>query len=196
MQLRQMHTSTDYWEERAEKVLSHFRYAFPDEIHIPDLCWRYGITILPLDAHLAGQFVDYESISHLESFSVPGSKARRGTIYLKENLGHIERKLLLAEEFCHLYAHNAPQLLIDIHGLAKLENQAKRMSAYLLMPSRFIKTVYDAAYDEAVLISDIADHFLVTEEFAHYRMELIFNRRVDAFVAHRGALGTVEWFNN
>lgn len=66
------------------------------------------------------------------------------------------------------------------------------MSAYLLMPSRFIKTVYDAAYDEAVLISDIADYFLVSEEFAQYQLELIFNRKVDAFVSHWGMLGTFE----
>lgn len=194
MQLRQLHTCTDYWEERAEKVLSHFHYAFPDEIHMPDICWRYGMIIKPLDAPFVEQFMDYESISHLKSFSIPGSKAKRGTIYIKEGLGPIEKKLLLAEEFCHLYAHDASQLSIGKHSLAKLENQAKRMSAYLLMPSRFINTVYDAAYDEAVVISDIADHFLVTEEFAHYRMELIFDRRVDAVMSHKGALGTIEWF--
>ena len=194
MQLRQLQTSTDYWEERAEKVLSHFRYTFPDEIHMPDICWRYGMIIKPLDAPFVGQFVDYETISHLKSYSVPGSKAKRGTIYLKENLGHVEKKLLLAEEFCHLYAHSSSQLSIDIHSLAKLENQAKRMAAYLLMPARFINAVYDAAYDEAVMISDIADYFLVTEEFAQYRMELIFNRRVDAVMAHKGLLGTIEWF--
>lgn len=194
MQLQQLHTITDYWEKRAEKVLSHFRYAFPDEIYMPDICWRYGITIMPLDAPFVGQFVDYESISHLESFSIPGSKARRGTIYLKENLGHIERKMLLAEEFSHLYSHHITQLAADEYMIAKNEQQAKRMAAYLLMPGRFINTVYNAAYDEAVLISDIADHFLVTEEFAHYRMELIFNRRVDAVMSHKGALGTIEWF--
>ncbi|QNK87793.1 ImmA/IrrE family metallo-endopeptidase [Sporosarcina sp. resist] len=161
---------------------------------MPDLCWRYGITILPLDAHFVEQFVDYESVSHLKSFSVPSSKARRGTIYIKENLGHIEKKLLLAEEFCHLYSHGASQLSIDKHSLSKLEKQAKKMSAYLLMPARFINSVYEAAYDEAVVISDIADYFLVTEEFAQYRLELIFNRKVDAFVSHWGMLGTFKWF--
>ncbi|WP_342538384.1 ImmA/IrrE family metallo-endopeptidase [Sporosarcina sp. FSL K6-1540] len=195
MQLREINTRTDDWELRAEKVLSHFQYEFPDEIDMHSICWRYGIKVMPLDVPFTEQYVDYEVISHLESFSIPSSKARRGTIYLKENLGHIERKLLLAEEFCHLYAHNASQLPIDTYSLAKLENQAKRMSAYLLMPARFISTVYDAALDEAVLISDIADHFVVTEEFAHYRMELIFNRRVDALMTHRGALGTIEWLN-
>lgn len=194
MQLRQLRTYTDYWEERAEKVLSHFNHAFPDDIYMPDICWRYGMSILPLDSPFMEQSIDYESISHLKSYSIPGSKAKRGTIYLKENLGHIEKKLLLAEEFSHLYAHNASQLSINKHSLAKLENQAKRMAAYLLMPAKFINTVYDAAYDEAVMISDIADHFLVTEEFAQYRMELIFNRRVDAVMSHKGTLGTIEWF--
>ena len=193
MRMEQIKYYSDYWEERAEKVLSHFRYSSPDEIYMPDICWRYGMVIKPLDAPFIEQFVDYESISHLKSYSIPGSKAKRGTIYIKENLGHVEKKLLLAEEFCHLFAHNASQLTINKHSLAKLENQAKRMAAYLLMPTRFINTVYDAAYDEAVMISDIADHFLVTEEFAQYRMELIFNRRVDAVMAHKGVLGTIEW---
>lgn len=64
------------------------------------------------------------------------------------------------------------------------------MTAHLLKPNRFIQ----AAYDEAVMISDIADHFLVMEEFAHYQMVLIFNRRVDAITSHKGTLGTIEWF--
>lgn len=48
MQLRQLHT--DYWEERAEKILSNFSHEFPDEIDIAHICWLYGIRILPLDA--------------------------------------------------------------------------------------------------------------------------------------------------
>lgn len=44
------------------------------------------------------------------------------------------------------------------------------MSAYLLMPQRFIDKVYDFAEDEAVTNSDIADYFMVTEDFAHYRL--------------------------
>lgn len=194
MQLRQLHISTDYWEERANKVLSHFQYAYPDEISMPDICWRYGIRIMPLDKPFIGQFIDYEAISELKSFSIPKSTGKRGTIYLKEGLDPIEKKLLLAEEFCHLYAHHSPQLSMDSLSISKNECQAKRMSAYLLMPGKFINTVYNAAYDEAVVISDIADHFLVTEEFAQYRLELIFNRRVGALMAHRGRLGTIEWF--
>ena len=192
MQLR--HILTDYWEERAERILSHFEYTYPDEINIYDICWRYGIRILPLALPFFENY-QVEEIENLKAFSVPSSKGRRrGTIYIKEGLNEIEKKLLIAEEFCHLYAHHAPQLSVDKYILAKNEQQAKRMSAYLLMPSRFLGQVYDDAMDEAVLISDIADYFLVTEDFAHYRLELIFNHKVDGFTALRGNLGTLEWF--
>lgn len=193
MQLRQLHTTTDDWEMRANKVLSHFDYNYPDEIDMYDICWRYGIRIMPLDVPFIDGLINWETISDLKSFSIPQPKGKRGTIFLKEGLGAIERKLLLAEEFCHTYLHHSSQLTLDKHSIAKLENQAKKMSAYLLMPERFIRTVYNAAYDEAVLISDIADHFVVTEDFAQYRMELIFNRKVDALMKLRGSLGTIEW---
>ncbi|WP_252503232.1 ImmA/IrrE family metallo-endopeptidase [Sporosarcina sp. Marseille-Q4943] len=190
MQLRQIHT--DYWEERADKVLSHFHYEFPDEINIFDICRRYGIRVLPMDTpFINGEVASIESV---KAFSVPKDRARRGTIFVKEGLDDVEKKLLVTEEFCHLYAHHTPQLSVDQYVLAKNEHQAKRMSAYLLMPQHFINKVYDAAIDEAVLISDIADYFLVTEEFAQYRLELIFNYKVDAFTSLRGRLGTLEWF--
>jgi len=193
--MQQMQTFTDHWEERAEKVLSRFNYSFPDEINMHDICWRYGIKIMPLDDPFTSQYIDFETVSHLTSFSMPKTYGGHSTIFLKEGLGAIEKKLLLAEEFCHLHSHHSSQLVIDKHAVAKLENQAMKMAAYLLMPDRFISTVYDAAFDEAVLISDIADHFVVSEEFAHYRMELIFNRKIDAVIVHRGRLGTFEWFN-
>ena len=192
MQLRQTHT--DYWEERAERVLSHFHYTYPDDIDIFQICWMYGIEVLPLDdPFLECHDVEVNLFEGLKAFSVPKEKARRGTIFLKEHLPHVERKLLVAEEFCHLYAHHGSQLDLDEYTLAKCEQQAKRMAAYLLMPQRFINNVYDAAIDEAVVISDIADYFLVTEDFAHYRLELIFNHKVDAFTTLRGKLGTMEW---
>ncbi|MEK4712294.1 ImmA/IrrE family metallo-endopeptidase [Sporosarcina sp. FSL K6-5500] len=189
-----MRIYTDQWEERAEKVLSRFNYNFPDEIDMHDICWRYGIKIMPLDDPFTGQYIDFETVSHLRSFSIPKTSDKHSVIFLKEGLGSIEKKLLLAEEFCHLHAHHSSQLGMNKYAVEKLENQAMKMAAYLLMPARFINSVYEAAYDEAVVISDIADYFLVTEEFAHYRLELIFNRRVDAFVSHWGMLGTFEWF--
>ncbi|GIN71285.1 hypothetical protein J14TS2_17600 [Bacillus sp. J14TS2] len=191
MQNRKLHTSRDYWEERANKVLSHFTYKYPDEIDLYDICWRYGIRIKPLDPH----YVEgYETIKHLKAFSVPSFKQRRGKIYLKPGLDGIEKKLLLAEEFCHLYSHFQTQLDISEYELAKTENQAKRMAAYLLMPTRFLKDVLNIAYEQAVLVSDIADYFLVSEQLAHYRLKLMFMHPVDALMAFRGKIGSVEWF--
>ncbi|MBB4826339.1 Zn-dependent peptidase ImmA (M78 family) [Sporosarcina luteola] len=105
-------------------------------------------------------------------------------------MNKIEKKLLIAEEFCHLYSHYSPQLSVDKYVLAKNEQQAKRMSAYLLMPQRFMGQVYADSLDDAVLISNIAEYFLVTEDFAHYRLELIFHHKVDALTSLHGKLAS------
>ncbi len=185
--------NSDYWEERANKVLSHFSYNNPDEIDLYDICWKYGIRVKPLESEFVDQ-VEYESINHLKAFSIPSTKNRRGTIYLKPGLEAVEKKLILAEEFCHIYSHYQSQLSSSQFEIAKVENQAKRMAAYLLMPAQFMRNVFTFAYDQAVLISDIADYFVVSESFAQYRLELIFNRRVDALMAFKGKLGSVEWY--
>lgn len=186
MKLRRfLHMSTDFWEERANKVLSHFNYNHPHEINIHEICWRYGIKILPLDKYLIAPYTNYENINHLKAFSIPQSKGRRGLIFIKDNLNSIEKKLLLAEEFCHIYAHHSSQLLMDKHSIGKQENQARRMSAYLLMPKVFLKKFLNVAIDEDVLISEIADYFVVTEEFAQFRLELLFNRITDIITPHR-----------
>jgi hypothetical protein len=184
-------TTSDFWEERANKVLSHFNYQYPDEIDMYDICWKYGIKIMPLDK----PFLDEEAPDGIKACSFPFKKGRRGVIYLRPGLDAIEKKLLLAEEFCHIYAHHISQLHMDKGFIGKTENQAKRMSAYLLMPSKFLKDVYVAATEQAVLISDIADYFVVTEEFAKYRLELIFNRRVDGFATIKNKLGSIQWIN-
>ncbi|WP_158233474.1 ImmA/IrrE family metallo-endopeptidase [Sporosarcina sp. P29] len=132
---------------------------------------------------------------HLKAFSIPKDHARRGTIFIKDGLDAIEKKLLLAEEFRHLYAHYQSQLSLDQYTIGKCENQAKRMAAYLPMPGRFIEDVYADAYEAPVVISDIADYFLVTDETAAYRIELEFQHKLDGFVASRGKLGTLEWID-
>lgn len=185
---------TDDWEEKAEKVLSNFNYTSPDEIDIYDICWRYGIKILPLDSPFIGDSIDYQSIQHLKAFSIPSDVGRRGTIFIKECLNSIEKKLLIAEEFCHIYSQYSSQLSADTYMIAKAEKQVKKMTAYLLMPKSFMEGIYDAALDEAVLISDIADYFVVTDEFAQYRLKLIFDRNINALYALRGKLGTLEWY--
>lgn len=105
----------------------------------------------------------------------------------------LKKKLLLAEEFCHIYAHCQSQLSSDKYYLAKCENQAKRMAAYLLLPYKFLEEVFNYAANQAVLISEIADYFTATEIFAKYRLELIFNRRVDLVTNFKGKLGSIEW---
>jgi Zn-dependent peptidase ImmA (M78 family) len=190
MQLKQLlpNTKSDYWEERAEKILSHFHYDFPDEIDILHICKRYGVKVLPLDAH----FYDGHIQEGLLGFSLPFS-GRKGVIYIQPGLNAIQKKLILAEEFCHIYAHHQSQLTMDKHGIGKLEAQAKRMAAYLLMPGRFLKEVYLAAEEQAICITDIADHFLVDEETAQYRLQLEFDRKVDVIGTIGGKVGVIEW---
>lgn len=194
MQLTQIKESKDIWEEKANKVLSHFNYKYPDEIDMFDICWRYGIAIKPLEEDFLDDDLNYESISHLKAFSIPSKKGRRGTIYLKPGLDHIEKKLILAEEFCHIYSHYNSQLKADKHYLNKCENQAKRMAAYLLMPYSFLKDLLIQAESEPVLISDIADYFLVTEDFARFRLELIYKHKMDGFMTLKNRLGCVELY--
>jgi len=182
----------DTWEERANKVLLNFNYQYADEIDIYDICWRYGIIIKPLDHKYFAENEEYTAIKHLKSYSIPKKNGRRGTIYIVPNLDPIEKRILLAEEFSHIYSHYSSQLLTDKLSLDKQESQARRMAAYLLMPHRFLKDIYSAALNEPILISDIADHFLVTEEFAHYRLELIYKYKVDGFVQIRERLWSLE----
>jgi Zn-dependent peptidase ImmA (M78 family) len=193
MELQKCIIKTDYWEQRANRVLSHFDSKHPDEIDLYNICWRYGVKIKPLDSDFIDPNINYESIKHLKAFSVPKSKAHRGTIYLKPDLEAIEKKLILAEEFCHCYSHFSSQLNMDKLTINKIENQAKRMAAYLLMPAKFLKKVYAAAVSEPVLISDIADYFVVSEEFAQYRLKLTFQHQVDGFITLKNRLGSIEW---
>jgi Zn-dependent peptidase ImmA (M78 family) len=181
---------TDHWEYQANKVLSHFNIHYPNEIDMYDICWKYGIQIKPLDE----DFLNGEITEEIKSFSIPKKKSRKGIIYIKPDLDPVEKRIILAEEFCHVYAHYTSQLQVDKYCLAKTENQAKRMAAYLLMPWHFLKSVMNLAYEEPVLISEIADYFLVTEEFARYRLELIYNRRIDILLSYKGKLGSIEWF--
>ena len=195
MHLRTLEPNEDIWEERANKVLSHFSYNEPDEIDLYDICWRYGINIKPLDPNYIHETEYFEGINNLKAFSISEGKGRRGTIFLKPGLETVEKKLLLTEEFCHLYSHHISQLRANSIVLAKTENQAKRMAAYLLMPKKFLVNVFNSALDQPVLISDIADYFVVTEVFAQYRLELAYNCRVDALVNHKGRLGSISYYD-
>ncbi|MEM5592047.1 hypothetical protein AAHH67_10525 [Niallia circulans] len=97
--MQQINTNTDRWEEKANLVLSHFNYHQPDEIDIYDICWRYGVIIKPLDAHYFGSSVDYESIKHLKSYSIPKSVGKRGTIFIQPELDPIEKECFSQKSF-------------------------------------------------------------------------------------------------
>ena len=172
----------DEWEKRAEKVLSNFDIQYVEDIHMPEICRCYGIKILPIIDE------DKEQLS----FSIP-TTGRKGIIYIQSGLDHIHKKLLLAEEFCHIYSHHISQLSCSQVYIDKMEAQAKRMAAYLLMPRRFLEPLFVCSDGQPVLIEDIADIFLVTEEFAKFRLELAFKHIVDGFVPINGNVMTVEW---
>ncbi|WP_018925006.1 hypothetical protein [Salsuginibacillus kocurii] len=67
------------------------------------------------------------------------------------------------------------------------------MAAYLLLPYRFLQDVYVSSSANPVLISEIADEFLVSEAMAHRRLELAFGHHVDAIVATDKFMGTIEY---
>ncbi|WCK55385.1 ImmA/IrrE family metallo-endopeptidase [Aneurinibacillus sp. Ricciae_BoGa-3] len=181
-----------YWEERANKVLLHFNFKHPDEIDIEEICYRYGVKIMPLDEIFCPEMVD----KPLNAFSIPSTKGRRGIIFIRPGLNPIDKKILLAEEFCHIYAHHVSELLADKILLDKTEQQAKRMSAYLLMPRQFMKIMYDEMPAEGLAIEEIADIFLVTEEFAQYRLELDFDQKAISVISRwRGQYGSIEWID-
>lgn len=69
------------------------------------------------------------------------------------------------------------------------------MAAYLLMPISFLRNVFDVALEHPVLVSEIADYFLVTEEFAQYRLELIYKQNIHALWSMKGKVGALSYFN-
>jgi Zn-dependent peptidase ImmA (M78 family) len=169
----------DMWEQLADKVLDNFRFKYPDEIDIEYICKRYGIRV-------------YNNIDK-SSFSIPYDGDRRGLIYLAKGMDWIDRRIRCGEEFCHLYAHHSPQLHETRIVINKIENQAKKMSAYLFMPYRFLKEL-NLKENRGYLVSEIAEEFMVTEEMAHYRLELLYNRRIDMMAKFRGKVGTITMF--
>nr|WP_309099102.1 ImmA/IrrE family metallo-endopeptidase [Fredinandcohnia onubensis] len=182
--------NVDYWEERANKVLSNFYIRYPDEIDMYEIIQKYGIRIKPLEK----EFCDLDFDEGSKAFSVPKNKGRKGIIYIKPGLDPVEKRMILAEEFSHLYAHHQNELIISGTHLNKIEAQAKRMSAYLLMPWRFVSKLLNLQVDQSILISEIADLFLVTEEFANYRLELAFKFKVDALSNFKGKIRALEVF--
>lgn len=189
MQLREIIPNyLDTWEEKAENVLSRFKFQHPDEIDMYEICYQFNFRIKPLDPEF---FEDDDESEEQFAFSIP-KKNKKGLIYLNPDVDPITKRYLLAEEFSHLYLHYQCQVNPNSFT-CKVEAQAKKMAVCLLMPRQFLESVYLTASGEPVLISDIADYFLVSEELAHYRLQMIFNHRVDGFAKIKGRLRTIEW---
>lgn len=148
----------DHLEEKANAVLSHFNFKTPNEVDLSMICWHYGIKIVS---------------SNGMSFSVP-TKNRRGVIYLQKGLRFTERRVICAEEFSHLYLHFSSQINNHYRNVGKVESQAKRMAAYLLMPQYLLeKFEFGSFFEQEALVAEVADYFRVTEEFAYYRLEML-----------------------
>lgn len=181
--------SYDLWEEKANKVLSNFNYTHPEEIDMEEICWRYGIVVKPLEKLIHKSDID----ENLKAHSVIKTN-RRGIVYIRSDLTCTERKIILAEEFSHIYADATHQINSDNILINKSEYRAKRMAAYLLMPFHFLKQILNCAMEQAVLVDEIANHFLVSKEFAYYRLELLFNHRMDMIKSCNSQEETVQMF--
>jgi Zn-dependent peptidase ImmA (M78 family) len=157
----------DWWEERANQVLSNFKFNYPHEIDLYEICWRYGIKIKVLKDTLS---------DNIEAFSISNNiRTQRGIIFIKKNLPVPLERVILAEEFCHLYSHYVDQTNVDVLEIGKTELQAKRMAAYILMPTHFLIKKLSVIHNHNYIVSEIAEHFIVTEEFANYRLKLFFS---------------------
>lgn len=186
MYIREMvapYKETDNLELKANQILSSFNFKYPDEIDIRSICFKNKVRIIPSDNEF--------------SFSVPfrTKKGGLGTIFLSTSENELIRKQILAHEFAHLTLHCSNQLNKKMYEVNKDENQANRMAAYLLMPMKFLSKIY-LSMDQPVDISEIADYFLVTDEFAQYRLSLLFNnQKVDMLAKdHKGRWGSIECF--
>jgi hypothetical protein len=170
--------SYNMMEERANHVLSKFRYKYPDQIDIEEICAYYKIKIKP-------------SPQPDLTYSVC-TGFRRGFIFIPKGIDYVNFKQLAGEEFGHLYLHTISQLQTTKSLLAWQERQAKNFSAYLYMPMQMLKEVV-ISYDQPVDISMLADEFLVSEEFVYYRLSLIFPEKADALARSKGGFGYIKW---
>ncbi|EZH67939.1 hypothetical protein DH09_08465 [Bacillaceae bacterium JMAK1] len=175
----------DVWEDRANQVLKLFNFSFPDEIDMGAICYKFGIKIKPMP--FGDPSLSYSQIT----------RGRRGIIYIKSGMDPIDKKIVLAEEFAHIYSHTQHQLEVTEIDINKIEFQAKKMAAYLLMPTKLLGEVYVTACQltDAVLVSEIADEFLVSDEFACYRLQLAFGHPVHGITKMPdGSYSTIQMF--
>ena len=150
----------DPFEKMSLDILKNFSFNFPYEIDMYDLCDAYGMRVVP---SLFPGDVNY---------AVSGKKGRRGVIHLcVVEESRIVRETL-AHEFSHLYLHQMNQLLSSNVVTDKMEKQAFKLAANILMPTKDLLNieVYPDSNTTAFVASNIAEYFGVTTEFAYKRL--------------------------
>lgn len=113
-------------------------------------------------------------------------KRNMAVIIVNDRLEYRKQREELAEEFCHFLLHCGNQINYKYNiVLDKQEQQAKRMSAYLLCPLYMLKTI-TIPMDTYCTIHELADIFNVTYEFMKYRLSLIWGQDLNLITVHNG----------
>ena len=140
---------TNYLEYKANRILMDNYIEHPYEIDIE--------TIID---------INYENIRvfYANQDSKVIIKRNMAIIIVDNGLEYIKQREELAEEFCHVLLHCGNQTNYK-HSiiLDKQEQQAKRMSAYLLCPLSMLKTI-SVPMDTYYTVYERADIFNVTYE--------------------------------
>lgn len=155
------------FEKMANKVLKNINFSHPCDIDLYELCELYGMKLLQYDYEVA----DYAS-------SVFSSKGRRGVITLSKKISNeYKERVLLAEEFSHLYLHQIDQLTADKYQINKMENQAFKLASNILMPTEWLLNIEVFPYlnQKFIMAEQVASEFNVTAEFAYARLKELKN---------------------
>lgn len=164
--------NTSHLEDRADLILLRNNMANHNEINIEKLISNYKNIRL--------HYMDQDSTTIIRN--------NKAIIIINNNLCNRKQREELAEEFCHVLLHCGNQLnIIGTVDMDKQENQAKRMSAYLLCPLFILKklTFVD---NTCLLLNELANFFGVTYEFIEYRLSLIFGQDLNSLSYYNGDL--------
>lgn len=153
---------SDY-EKIAENILKDFHFSHPSQLDIYDLCEHYGMRVSILESE------------DMHSHSIASGNGRKGIIFLERTNSIALERQILAEEFSHLYIHAKNQLFIDAHEINKMELQATKLAAHLLIPDKWLLNiqVFPEYNLMSILASDVANEFNVTPEFAYKRLKML-----------------------
>lgn len=162
---------TSFIEDKANAILMENYIEHPYEIDIE--------TIID---------INYRNIKvfYADQDSKVIMKKNMAIIIVDNRLEYKKQREELAEEFCHVLLHCGNQINYK-HNiiLDKQEQQAKRMSAYLLCPLFILKTL-SIPIDTYCTIQELADIFNVSYEFMKYRLKLIWEQDLNLISIFNG----------